>query len=1051
MHRLRLILFTVLMSCCSLCLLFAQTPNATIDGRVMDPSKAVLDGVRIEATQIDTGLKYATQTNPAGLFTLGDLPPGTYRLELSKPGFRTIIKPGVELHVQDVIALNFDMVVGSVTESITVQGGAPLVDTESSTVKTSIDRQFVKETPLNGRSFQTLFQLTPGAVITTTGPAEQGQFSINGQRADANYFTVDGVSANVGIGSGGFAGQLPSGALPALTAGGGTNNLVSVDALQEFTIQTSGYAPEFGRTPGGQISMVTRSGTNQFHGTAYDYFRNDVLDANDWFADNLGLPKAALRQNFFGGVLGGPIIQNKTFFFFSYEGLRLRQPTTAISDVPDLASRQSALPSTQPFLNAFPLPTGPDEGGGLAPADYSYSNPSTNDSASLRIDHRIRQNLTGLARYNRSTSSTQTRGFNAALNEITHLNTELQTATAGLIWAARPTIGNDFRFNWSWTKGSTFYTMDSFGGAVPISLQSVLPPGVNPAAAQFNLAASGTSESAQYFLGGSAANFQRQLNMVDTVSWQAQAHQLKFGVDYRRLTPQLGGVPYRQLVGFNTPSDLAAGNPTQGLELGAFFGPVNLEYANYSLFAQDTWRARNRLTVTYGLRWEYNPAPSGHGAGGLPALVVRGISDLPNATPAPPGTPIYHATVDNFAPRLGVAYDISGAGHTGVVRAGFGVFYDLGTSATGSVFSQFPFTTVAFSAPSEFPLTAADAAPIPASVGPPYAEMDAFPATLRQPYTYHWNLSVEESLARNQSLTLGYLGAAGHSLLRQDLFGGAAVAPNFLTLQYVNNSGYSNYNALQLQLKQRSTHGLEILGQYTYAHSLDNVSEDSSNKLPTDLASARGDYGSSDFDIRHTGTVAVDYQIPTLSTSKLGKALLGGWGLNTFIIARSAPPVDVTLEQFLGFGFQSYRPDVVPGVPFYLSDSQAPGGKAINPAAFAFVPGGQQGDLGRNALRGFPLFQQDFSVRRTFRLREKLQLQARLEAFNVLNHPNFAPPLSSFGFVFSPNLPTPPNFGVSRSTFANGVSSDSAFGVGFNPIYQVGGPRSLQMALKLEF
>src|SRR6266700_3983271 len=207
---------------------------------------------------------------------------------------------------------------------------------------------------MNGRRFQTLIQLTPGVVLTASNVADSGQFSVNGQRAASNYWMVDGVSANIGV-STQFPGNGTGGALAGFSALGGTNSLVSVDALQEFRIQTSTYAPEFGRTPGGQISIVTRSGTNQFHGTAFDYLRNDIFDANDWFADNKRLPKAKDRQNDFGGTFSGPILKDRTFFFFSYEGLRLRLPQTTLTTVPDLGARNSATPALQPYLNAFPF------------------------------------------------------------------------------------------------------------------------------------------------------------------------------------------------------------------------------------------------------------------------------------------------------------------------------------------------------------------------------------------------------------------------------------------------------------------------------------------------------------------------------------------------------------------------------------------------------------------------------------------------------------------------------------------------------------------------
>src|SRR5712692_7957815 len=313
---------------CSSSGLRAQSTNASLTGRIMDPSKAAVADVKIAVIRNDTNVRYETTSNISGDYYLTNLPPGTYRLEIEKPGFKKLIKPDVILHIQDALAIDFEMTLGSATESITVESGARLLDTESGTVSTVVDRTFVESLPLNGRSFQTLILLTPGVVVTATAFDDQGQFSVNGQRADANYFTVDGVSANFGV-TGFFPLlQSGSGALPALTASGGTNSLVSVDALQEFRVQTSSFAPEFGRTPGGQISIVTRSGSNSFHGTLFNYFRNDVLDAKDWFANFNHLPKPAERQNDFGGVFGGPILKDKTFFFFSYEGLRLRQPVT---------------------------------------------------------------------------------------------------------------------------------------------------------------------------------------------------------------------------------------------------------------------------------------------------------------------------------------------------------------------------------------------------------------------------------------------------------------------------------------------------------------------------------------------------------------------------------------------------------------------------------------------------------------------------------------------------------------------------------------------------
>jgi hypothetical protein len=1042
--------------CCVLLFVFfsrdahAQSDTAILFGRVLDPSGVNIQNAQLELVDVDHERSVTTRTDSAGFYTFATVKPGHYRIQVSAAGFRTVNLTSLTVNIQDNLEENFKLAVGSVAESVTVEAKGSTVDVSSS-VSTIVDQQFVKELPLNGRSFQTLFQLTPGTVIASTSYAEQGQFSVNGQRTNANYFQVDGVSANVGAAAGNSPGQSVGGSLPALTAAGGTNGLVSVDALQEFVIQTSGYAPEYGRTPGAQIAITTRSGTNEWHGDLFEYVRNDLFDANDWFANNLGLKRAELRQNDFGGVLGGPILKNRTFFFLSYEGLRLRQPTTGISDVPSLTARQSASPTLQPFLNAFPLPTGPDEGNDLAPADYAFSNPSLLDAVSLRLDHHFHQKVAAFVRYNFSSSYFKQRSAGAeALSIIEDVPVRLHTGTAGLTISATPAIVNDLRLNWSWSTASSLFTGDNLGGAVPLSPSSLLPAGQNAATSTFGYAIeSGNLTDIQY--GQNAWNRQKQFNLVDNLSWQKGTHLLKFGADYRRLTPQENSSYYHQFSIFNSVTDFLNASPALAI-VGNFAGPVNITYDNYSAYAQDTWRAGSALTVTYGLRWDFNPAPFGHGTGGLIPLTVVGLNNLATVSTAAPGTPLYHATRDNIAPRLGFSYALKGPwGSPAAVRAGFGVFYDLGNGPTGNAFNHSPFSQLDFRSPQTFPLTPSDAAPPPVTSAPPYSFIVAFPGTLRQPYTYQWNASYEQSLGANQTLNVGYIGSAAHSLLRTDVLQGPQLNPNFGQIYYINNLGYSNYNALQLQFRRRQSAGLEILASYTYAHSLDNVSKDSTQSVPATQVNPTLDYGDSDFDIRHTGSVALDYEPQYRRGPEWAKKILGGWGFNTLVIARSSPPVNVQLLEDAGFGFNFYRPDVVPGAPFFISNPAAGGGRTINAAAFSVPASGVQGDLRRNSLRGFPLFQQDFSLRRNFHLTERMRLQARVEAFNVFNHPNFASPNSLLGIVIGGNIiPLSTSFGQSQSMFGTGVSS-GGLASGFNPLYQVGGPRSLQLALKLEF
>src|SRR6266849_5083969 len=496
----------------------AQSTNASLTGRITDPSKGAIADAKFAAIRAGTNVRYETTTNVSGEYFLANLPPGTYRIEVEKAGFKKLIKPDVTLHVQDAIEIGFEMSLGDVTENITVEAGLLPVDTASAAVSTVIDRTFVESLPLNGRSFQTLIMLTPGVVVTPTALDNQGQFSVNGQRADANYLTVYGVSANFGVT--GFFPLLQSagGSLPALTASGGTNSLVSVDALQEFRIQTSSFAPEFGRTPGGQISILTRSGTNAFHGTLFEYFRNDVLDARDWFANFNHLPKPAERQNDFGGVFGGPVFKDKTFFFFSYEGLRLRQPATQTTAVPDAASRQQASAAMQPFLTAYPVANGASVGPGLAQFNASYANPSSLNAYSIRVDHIVNSKLSLFARYNYSPSDLDQRGApftSTALSTKDLEDSSVHTFTVGVTQLTKPAIINEVRANYSNHRLGTKFDLDDFGGAVPPPNSVLFPPGFSPTNGAFLLLINGAGEYGQ---GVAATDEQRQVNLIDNLS-----------------------------------------------------------------------------------------------------------------------------------------------------------------------------------------------------------------------------------------------------------------------------------------------------------------------------------------------------------------------------------------------------------------------------------------------------------------------------------------------------------------------------------------------------
>ena len=1070
----------------------AQLETATVSGQVVDPSGLSITGAQVKLVDIDRDTATATATSPSGLYTFPSVRPGRYRIEVTAAGFKVVNVTGLIVNVQDHIEQNFRLQVGSVAESVTVTAGAPLVNTTDATVSTVVDRQFAENLPLNGRSFQTLIQLTPGVVLTANDNGyDTGQFSVNGQRASSNYWLVDGVSANIGMSVGSTPGNGLGGALGSTSVLGGTNSLVSVDAMQEFRIQTSTFAPEFGRTPGAQISIVTRSGTNQYHSTAFDYLRNDVLDANNWFngyTNSPSLPKAEERQNDFGGTLGGPILKDKTFFFFSYEGLRLRLPQTELTYVPDASftpggttnSRQNAIPALQPYLNAFPLPNPtspevlcdsttdpycPPSGlSGSAAFNASFSNPATLDAYSLRIDHKLSDKLNVFGRYNYSPSEIFRRGAPAPINVVAPIRITTQTGTVGVTWAISTVATNDFRFNYSSSAGSSSDYLDNFGGAVPFGALP-FPSPFTSQNGEFEFEVLSLGLNGTLAAGANARNRQRQLDFVDSVSLQRGQHSMKFGIDFRRLSPQLDPDSYGQFDYFsNVPS--AEGGTLYYASL-YYSLPATLLFRNLGVFAQDTWRVVSRLTLTYGLRWDTDFAPASLSGPDFAAVVGFNLADLSNLALAPAGTSPYKTTYGNVAPRIGLAYQVSqNPQWQMVLRGGFGTFYDLATSEAGNLVSpiSYPFgsSNYAYGIPiggtAMFPLTAANAAPAP--VAPPNATnsgtLYAFNPQLRLPYTLQWNVAIEQSLGKQQSLTASYVGAAGRRLLQT-----AVISPvnlNLYAANLVTNASTSDYDALQLQFQRQMSHGLQALASYTWSHSIDTASAGSIGNGSNDLSALNPNInrGPSDFDIRNAFSMGLTYDVPVHSNNAIAHAVLRGWSVENVVQARSAAPVDVYYAGLeLSNGFQTnVRPNVVSGQPFYLYGPMYPGGKAFNAGAFTLpaldpVTGLplSQGDLPRNVLRGFGAAQWDFAAHREFPIHESVKLQFRAEMFNLLNHPNFGQPSGMIALYGSPN----PQFGISTALLGQSLSGGSLGNGGFSPLYQIGGPRSIQFALKLFF
>jgi len=1067
---------------------FAQSDAGSINGLITDPGGAVIPGAIVTVTDLGTNTVVTTKTGSKGEYSFSTLRASRYKITVSAPGFKDTIVPIVEVHTQDKLAQNVKLDIGSASDSVTLTADSNDQIETSATVSTTVDRHFIENMPLNGRSFQALIALTPGNVTAKTYYTASGQFSIDGQRTDANYFSIDGVSANVGItqGSNVYLGSAGAGASPATSNNGGYNNMVSVDDMQEYKIQTNSFDAEYGRTPGAQLSIVTRSGTNKFHGTAYEYLRNDVFDANNWFNNNSvpKLPREAEKQNDFGGVVGGPIIKDKLFFFFSYEGLRLRVPETKINIVPSTYARSQANAVVAPLLAAYPLPDDLTNTPGVWTNQFTaaFSNPSTLNASSLRLDYTPTPRLSLFVRGDYAPSSGAQHGAFDFYSTSTYSSTiaNVNTITAGATYMIMPSLVNDFRFNISHAKGATTVVPTDFGGATPPSSAYLFQSNPNYTVNTSVFSLFFNDSTTDYYVGNDATNHQRQLNYVDTLSWSHGKHSFKFGADFRHLTPTNGYRPWDIGYDFATVQSLvqtqipvyASVDTTDTTELRPVFN-------NLSFFAQDSWQLTPRLTLNYGLRWDYDPPPSE--STGHPFYTALNLNDPANVAIAPKGTPLWDASKHNFAPRLGFSYVVhQNPGFESVLRGGGGIFYGLGNQQGGQGTLGFPYSRSNYlygynsdGTPTgiTYPLTQAQAAPIPFTNDPPYTYVFAFDPHLRDPRVYMWNLGLQQNLGNNRGIKLTYVGNIGSDLLRNEMLtpamGGNA---NFSYLDVVTNHDYANYNALQFEFKQQLWHHLQVLATYTWSHALDNGS---GVALPVPYYTVYNpdlDYGDSDFDVRNTFTNAITYELPKLKDGNGAlKYLTNGWAVDSLFRSNTAAPLTVTTGIY-SYGLEwnttavNQRPDRVAGQPVWVADSSVAGGKRINSAAFtAPATTFTQGDVARNSVRGFDVWQEDVALRREFPIHGDIKLLFRAEAFNVFNHPLFGDvgvndgrnilcsdsTLAADGTTITGCSPNP-YFGISSQTLASSLGGGGADG-GFSSLYQIGAPRSLQFALKLQF
>jgi hypothetical protein len=999
-----------LLLACLLCgtALWAQR-SAYIFGRIFDPSGAMVPEAAITVVDQENGFRRMTQSGPDGAYSVGSLEPGLYKVTVRKEGFVGMMRFDVKVGIQAPAQADFTLVVGAVQETITVEGTAPLVSHEESSIGVRVYREDIQRIPLNGRGILGLLELAPGTNVTPATRGEAGQFTANGQRPNANYFTVDGASANNGVTAGGLPAQASGGVLPAMSAFGSLDSLLPVEAVDEFRVQTATSVSEPGRLPGASVSLISRSGSNEFHGSVIYRVRHEALAANDWFANVTGEQRGPLRLHDVAPSFGGPIWRNHTFFFASYQHLALRGSYVFRQPVPTDALREAAPDWVRPALDLYPQANGAALGNGLAFWNGRNTRPSQLDTGTLRIDHALSSRATLFGRYNDSPS------FNEfGSTEINRLDLRFRSLTVGLNFRPSAKWVFDVRVNGSQTEAESSWEKPGgpiLSGCDLEPLTSYLFPSAPSCNALVRFSIGGVG---QVVTGREGTRRQRQFQMVDTASWKAGAHTLRLGADYRRMKPIR-----RDAMGVLSAiaDDITGLNDKRLLWLGS--SPAinaSADVTELSLWLQHTWQISPQFTLTSGVRWEFDPSPQG-----------------------PPDTYFYNpekGTVqqyvrrlwpvmyNNFAPRLGAAWRVRKSGRT-VLRAGGGIFYDSSLSIATDLINGGPLSVSQFTN-GRFGIVSSILS-------------YAFSPRLLLPRLGEWNMTLDQALGAHDVLSVSYVGSIGHRLLRRELGG----LGNSITAEFAltTNHGASAYNGFEAQYRRKLPQGLQALVSYSWAHALDNDSSDSFLVWAGAGSPAARDHASSDFDLRHTVTGAITYDFPERH-SGIGR-WFGGWAIDGVTRVRSGFPISVfDNEQYQGVAMaNAFRPDRLLGQPIWIDDPAAPAGRRLNAAAFLAAAPGVQGSLGRNSITGFGMGQIDVAIRREFRWKEKRAILVRLEAFNALNQANFADPVKYLSSAV---------FGQSTSML-NLMLGTGSPGSGLAPTLQTGGPRSLQASVRFRF
>ncbi|HYR91881.1 MAG TPA: carboxypeptidase regulatory-like domain-containing protein [Terriglobia bacterium] len=1034
----------------------AQTSSATLSGTVMDSQGAVVPDVAITVSSTATGLKRQAATNSEGLFTVPLLPPGIYSLHAEREGFSVVEIEGIELPVAGQISRNIILQVGGIRETVNVSAAPPLLQTDTSALADVVNNRQVDLLPINGRDFRRLTTLLPGAAPRSQR-GSLGSFTINGQREKANIFLIDGVDNNDS-----FRNQ------SSFNQGGVTGapaTLLPVDAIGEFSLQTQGSA-EYGRNSGAIVNIVLKSGTNDFHGAAYDFLRNDNFDARNFFER----AKNEFRNNNFGGVLGGPIIKNRTFFFGGYEGQREFVFSPSVVRVPDAANLSAARTANAAaglqenalstgLLQFFPQPNLNVTTGN----NYSFAAPNTNNSDNVlaKIEHRFNDKYSLSGRYifgDGNQVFPLTTGNGSPLPAYqTVVPTRIQLFGLSLSQILTSQVVNETRVGYN-RFVQTFTALDADFDPASIglvtgakSLPTITITGFVPLGAPTNVPRGRVSSGYQF---------------VDNLTWARQSHVFKTGGEYRRaIVNSFNDQLARGRLNFDSLADFLAGRVAPA-GTAVLRGATRRDTFtnNFGLFIQDDWKITTRLTLNLGLRYEYLGVFREQGDRLSNFLPTRGLVRVGEA-----GLDhLYEPDYNNFAPRFGFAYDLAGRGRT-ILRGGYGLYYD---TPSQDYFLLQGFQNAGPGSPAlnplpglgVFNLTFPAGAAIPYGLNVPIfgAATGSLPTSnipvfgvdpdLRTPYVHNYNLNLQHELRPGTVLQASYVGSRGVKLYRvrdvnQATAGPAASRqqrrpfnaqfPEFSFINYLETSANSSYNALQTTIKQRLARGFNLFGTYTWSKSLDDASNGIYSgtrgvAYPQDGYDLRAERAVSSFDLRHRVTLNVTYELNFLP-GLLGswpKRLAEGWQLSGIYTGQSGLPITPFLSiDSSGTGELNDRPDLV-GDP--NSGPQRPN-EWFNKAAFARPAPGTFGNSGRNVILGPDLHSVDLSVNKLTKVAERASLQFRAEVFNVFNRANFSLP----------------NVDFNGTTF--GAISETPDVTAGNPRLGEGGPRVVQFGLKFIF